>query len=224
MRENPLITGEVYHIFNKSIADFIIFNHLQEYERMILAIRYYMVKEHDNCLARFLESNQKEGQDINTILKAYLNEKPKLVDLIAYCIMPTHIHFILKQLQQNGISTFINNLLNSYTRYFNRKHKRKGPLLEGRFKSVIVKDDEQLLHLTRYIHLNPATAFLTNKPESWVASSYKEYLQYDALMGICNFRGILNISPHEYKKFTENRISYQRELAKIKELVVENPL
>lgn len=219
MRKDPLVTGEVYHIFNKSIADFVIFNHPQEFKRMITGMGYYLVKGHRYGLARFLELNQKE--DVNIIIQAHLDGKPRLVDIIAYCLMPTHVHFILKQLQDEAISTFVNNLLNSYTRYFNRRHRRKGPLWEGRFKNVLVRDDVQLLHLTRYIHLNPTTAFLVDKPEKWIASSYKEYLGYSDSFGLTNFRDILNIFPQEYKKFTDNRISYQRQLAKIKDLLIE---
>ena len=68
-------------------------------------------------------------------------------------------------------------ILNSYSRYFNTKQKRKGPLWEGRFENVLIKTDEQLLHLTRYIHLNPVTAYLVDQAKDWQASSYNEYLE-----------------------------------------------
>jgi putative transposase len=79
--------------------------------------------------------------------------------------MPTHIHLVLRQLKDGGISKFMSNILNSYSRYFNIKHNRKGPLWEGRFRKVLVGSDEQLLHLTRYVHLNPVTACLVDKPK-----------------------------------------------------------
>jgi len=63
---------------------------------------------------------------------------------------------------EEGISLYMKNLLNSYTRYFNTKTKRKGPLWQGRFKSVLIKMDEQL-YLTRYIHLNPTSEDLVEK-------------------------------------------------------------
>ncbi len=78
--------------------------------------------------------------------------------------MPTHIHLILKQLKEDGISAYMSKILNSYTCYFNRRTKRKGPLWESRFKRVEVTSDEQLLHLTRYIHLNPVTAHIVEEP------------------------------------------------------------
>lgn len=180
-----------------------------------------MANKHSSCLARFLELNEETNPDINEVLNDYLSEKTKSVDIIAYCLMPTHIHLIFKQLEDNGISRSVNNILNSYTRYFNIKHKRKGPLWESRFKSKRIESDEQLLHLSRYIHLNPVTAFLSDKPESWQYSSYKEFLGIKETPTFCNFTNHINIFPADYKKFTEDRISYQRELAKIKDLLTE---
>lgn len=185
-----------------------------------MTISYYAATKHPFCLARFLELNKKDNFNINTILNDYLDEKVKVVEIVAYCLMPTHVHLILKQSEENGISHFVNNILNSYTRYFNTKHKRKGPLWESRFKSKLVETDEQLLHLSRYIHLNPVTAFLVDKPELWRYSSYREYLCFESA-GTCNFNKLINISPQDYKKFTEDRISYQRELARIKDLIME---
>jgi putative transposase len=136
--------------------------------------------------------------------------------------MPTHVHFVLKQLSENGISIFIGNLLNSYTRYFNTKHKRKGPLWEGRFKSVLVREQGQLLHLTRYVHLNPVTAGLVDKPEEWAASSYREYIGIvSGKNRICDFKGVLDIDRRRYAKFVEDRIAYQRQLAWMRKLILE---
>jgi putative transposase len=134
--------------------------------------------------------------------------------------MPTHLHLILKQLKHNGISIFMNNILNSYTRYFNTKHKRKGPLWEARFKNILIEKDEYLLHLTRYIHLNPVTASLINKPEDWLASSYREYIEKNAEK-ICQYDDVLKTEPISYKQFVDDRISYQRELAKIKQYLFD---
>ena len=111
-------------------------------------------------------------------------------------------------------------MLNSYTRYFNIKHGRKGPLWEARFKSVRAETDQQLLHLTRYVHLNPATAKLVETPAEWSFSSYKEYL-YPGTSDICTFKDVLMISPDTYKEFVEDRLGYQRELAEIKALLLE---
>lgn len=156
------------------------------------------------------------------IKRAYLLEKDKnYVSVIAYCIMPTHIHIIIKQLCDNGISKYMNNTLNSYSRYFNVRNERRGPLWESRFKSIHIENDEQLLHLTRYIHLNPVSARLVDKPEEWVYSSYKEYLR-DTNKSLCDYGELIEINPLTYQSFVNERIDYQRELSKIKSLLLEN--
>lgn len=207
-----LITGEIYHIFNKSIAEFKIFNNTSESFRMLEEMRYYQKQGNSFSFSRFSKLENAN----------YLSEDKKAVEIIAYCIMPTHIHLVLKQLKDKGITFFMNNILNSYSRYFNLKHKRKGPLWEGRFKRVLVEDDEQLLHLTRYIHLNPVTAYLVDDPLKWETSSYKEYVCGGNLKdGICRYEDVLVIDTVSYKRFVEDRISYQRELAKLKHIIFE---
>src|SRR5438132_12702278 len=111
--------------------------------------------------------------------------------------MPNHFHFILKQRKENGISIFISLLINSYTKYFNTKYTRVGALLQGAFKSVIVESDEQLIHLSRYVHLNPRVSGLTKNLESYPWSSYKEYLSVPEL---CESKIILDLF-HSYQEY-----------------------
>jgi len=136
--------------------------------------------------------------------------------------MPTHIHLVLKQVVDNGISKFMAKVLNSYSRYFNCRHHRKGHLFEGKFKNVLVKDDEQMLHLTRYFHLNPTTAGLVKKPEDWFHSSYSEYIGKNKEDSICDFKEIISIKPAQYRKFVHDRIDYQKKLSLIKHLLIDD--
>lgn len=216
MRKDLLINGQVYHVFSKSIAEFRIFNNVDELMRMKNIVRYYQKESPEIKFSKFI----KLTKDIKDIKQEDFIQKENIVQILTYCIMPTHIHLVLKQLKQDGISIFMSNILNSYSKYFNIKHKRKGPLWESRFKNLLVENDEYLLHLTRYIHLNPVTIGLVDKPENWQASSYNEYMSR-ASDKICGYEGILNIEPIRYKEFVEDRISYQRELAKIKSLLID---
>ncbi len=106
---------------------------------------------------------------------------------------------------------FMKHILDSYSRYFNTKNNRKGPLWQGRFKHVLIETEEQFMHTTRYIHLNPTTDFLVERPEYWQFSSYKEYIGLDN-KGICNFKKYYPLVPEEYRKFVEAQIQYQQEL------------
>jgi len=211
----------IYHVFNKSIAGFKIFNLKADFLRMKELCKYYQIEKPSLKFSRFKEfSKLKKNPQMKLLWK--LSSEKKIVKIIAYWIMPTHLHFILKPLIENGISVFTSKILNSYTRYFNITHNRKGPLWEGRSKRILVKTDEQLLHLTRYIHLNPVTAHLVEKPEEWKFSSYLEYLGLIPPQEcICEFEDVLEINPQRYRQFVEDRISYQRELAKIKALLLE---
>jgi putative transposase len=137
--------------------------------------------------------------------------------------MPTQIHLILKQVKDGGIKKFLGLISQSYSQYFNSRHARKGPLWEGRFKNILIKNDEQLLHLTRYVHLNPVTSFLTNDPGDWKYSSYREYAgEIDIDKRLCSFEDILKIDKVSYKKFVSDQIDYQRQLAIIKKVVLED--
>ncbi|MFH1519965.1 MAG: transposase [Candidatus Omnitrophota bacterium] len=216
-----LVTGEVYHICTKSIAGFKIFNSDYEFARTQDLYRYYEFEKPLMRFSYFSRRKQIKGKEKENYFKGSFGNTEKIVDILAYCIMPTHIHLILKQLKEKGISVFMKNVLNSYTRYFNTKHKRKGPLWEGRFRRAWVGTDEYLLHLTRYIHLNPVTAYLANKPEKWKWSSYGEYISKSKSNNICRYQEILDINLRSYKKFVEDNRDYQRQLAKIKHLTLE---
>jgi len=207
---------KVYHITTKSIAEYVIFNNETEYLRMKELIQYYQVEDPPLRFSYFAARRKDKNELAN---KKDRQDKKKLVRIIAYSLMPTHIHLVLQQLKKNGISIYMNKVLNSYTHYFNAKHHRKGPLWTGRFKRVLVETDKQLIHLTRYVHLNPVTAYLVDRPELWQFSSYYEYRTTKPTKDrICEFKHILEISPGEYKKFVDNQISYQRELAATKGL------
>lgn len=178
-------------------------------------MKFYQKDNPTDRFSRFMEMNPEQKQKI-------LDSGSENLQIVTYCIMPTHIHLVLVQRKENMISRYMNNLLNSYTRYFNSKIGRKGPLWESRYKNILVKKDEQLQHLTRYIHLNPVSVNLVKKPEDWKYSSYEEYIGVGIKDRICNWGDFLEIKPTAYKKFVEERIEDQKELSKIKKILIEN--
>ncbi|MBN1527048.1 MAG: transposase [Candidatus Omnitrophica bacterium] len=213
IRKVPLITGEVYHIYNKSIADFTIFHTDIDYERMKEAMSYYAIKNPPVKLSLY-----------KRLKHAKSNRDNRIVDIIAYCLMPTHIHVILKETEKGGIEHFTGSISQSYSQYFNIKHRRKGPLWESRFGNVLIKNDEQLSHLTSYIHLNPVTAYIVNNPADWKYSSYGEYMgSIKECDRICCFSHLLTIDPFSYRKFVTEQIERQREIAEGKRLGEQKP-
>lgn len=221
-RKNLLVTGEYYHVFNKSIAGFRIFNNKQEFIRMLYLMRYYQWKDVPACFSHFTRMKQVESFGLDYGLFCLSQDNEKLVQIIAFCLMPTHVHVVVEQVTDGGISIFMSNILNSYSRYFNRKYKRLGPLWVGRFKGVSVETDDQMLHLSRYVHLNPTTANLVKKPEFWTCSSYLEYLnKIDGNLKLSCRDEVIDMSPVEYKQFVDDQIGYQKELKSIQNLILE---
>jgi putative transposase len=98
----------------------------------------------------------------------------KSVDVIAYCLMPNHYHFLV-YLRDETLSDSMKSLSLAYTKAINKKFDRCGVLFQGRFQSILVSDMNYLVQLARYIHLNPVKAGLVQKPEEWEFSSYLEY-------------------------------------------------
>lgn len=219
-RKNPLVNGQYYHIFNRSISGYIIFNNSDDYLRMLNIIDLCRFVDFKYKFSEFDVLSLKKQSLIITELK---ESSQALVEIVAYCLMPTHIHLILKQIEDKGITKYLARISNSYTRFFNIKHKRKGPLWEGHFKNVLVDSDEQLLHLTRYIHLNPCSASLVENPKDWAYSSCCEYITLDDQQGkICSFSDIISIPPKDYIRFVQDRKSYQKEISLIKKIIIDN--
>ena len=219
IRRNPLVNDAYYHIFSRSIAKFIVFNDQDEFDRLYQLITLCRHANFNYRYSRFLELTQQNQAEILEDLKKQNNF---LVHIIAYCFMPTHVHLVLKQTKDGGITKFMARILNGYSKYFNTKHKRTGPLWSGRFKSVMVSHDEQLLHLTRYLHLNPTSAGLADRPEGWPYSSYEEYISDNISPRICKFGNIIDMSKKEYGRFTKDHKGFQRDLSIIKYMTIDN--
>ncbi len=98
------------------------------------------------------------------------------ISIIAYCLMPNHYHFLIRQNTNIPISTFIKILFNSYVQALNKQIGRSGPLFEGRYKHVLVDKHEYLVHLVRYIHLNPVEAGFVNNADDYQFSNYLEWI------------------------------------------------
>ncbi|MBT9316817.1 REP-associated tyrosine transposase [Leptothoe spongobia] len=93
----------------------------------------------------------------------------------AYCLMPNHYHFLVHLCQQD-FSQKMQAFTLSYTKAMNKRYRRCGSIFQGRFQAILVNSDAYLLHLSRYIHLNPVEAGLVKRPEDWEFSSYVDYV------------------------------------------------
>lgn len=209
-RKVPFANGEYYHVFNRGVGQMPIFLSQNDYKRFLKTTFYYQI---EGVKPRF---------SIFAPTVVELDKSKKIVELISFCIMPNHFHFLLRQESDGGVIEFIRKLCNSYAKYFNIKNKRVGPLFQGEFKAVHVETEEQLIHLSRYIHLNPLVGYVASDLEYYKWSSYKEFLQLEDSK-FCLKDIILNHfkSVFDYKEFINSREEYAKKLELIKHQMLD---
>lgn len=209
-RKTPLVTGGYYHIFNRGSDKRDIYLLPRDYDRFQKTFYYYQFSGPKPRFSKYTKGN---------LFKPILSGK--FVEILCFALMPNHFHFLVKQLAENGASRFMSQLCNSYTKYFNTKHRRIGPLLQGAFKAVSVDSDEQLMHVSRYIHLNPLVSGLVKLPQQYKWSSYSEYI--NNIPCYCSISEILSFftSNVKYKEFTEDQIEYGTTLEILKHQLID---
>jgi len=213
--------GYIYHIFNRGIDRRSVFTGFREYLRAQELIEFYKHLETPVRYSKFLQLSKSLRDDV----LREINKSETQVDILAYCLMPNHFHFMLQQKVDKGVSTFIANFTNAYTRYFNTKHERIGPMFEGIFKAVLVESDEQLIHLSRYIHLNPVVSSIINESDlnNYKWSSYHEYIAPSKNSTVSKRDLVMSMfeSAKHYEKFVLDQIEYGKKLEIIKHLTLE---
>lgn len=192
MRKNKHAINEIYHIFNRGTEKRNIFLDQKDLERFFQSMLSFNSVQLTRSL--YQKSFQKEK----------IEEKP-LVNFIAYNLLPNHFHFILEQVEENGISKFIKRLLGGYSWYFNNKYKRSGSLFQGPFKSKIIDSNEYLLHLSVYVNLNDKLSSLGDQVAKLGKSSWEEYINSEKTSKKINLKKNIIIeqfpSKEAYKKF-----------------------
>lgn len=219
-RKTILATNEIYHVYNRGVEKRPIFLNKRDYIRFIETVNYYRFA---NCPMRFSYLKLLSYEEKDNIFKRLESESEKLVDVFAFCFMPNHIHFLLKQLVGKGISKFMAKITNAFSHYFNIRHDRIGHLFQGNFGAVRIETDEQLIHVSRYIHLNPVSSYLIEIRDlsNYEYSSYPEYI--NGASGFTNTKEVLSHfkNKNEYRKFVEDQADYARKLENIKHLTLE---
>ena len=207
-RKNPLTTGEYFHIYNRGVEKRQIAVDDHDRTRWIQTMLYY----------RFADT---KSQFSLADIESFSGQKP-LVDVISYCLIPNHFHLLAKQVLDNGITEWLRKTTVSYCRYFNTRHNRVGSLFQGPYKSRRIATTEDLLHVSRYIHLNPFVARIAEDPTTYRWSSFPAYLQPDKNPDLAQ-RIILDqfTSPEEYIKFVTDFADYARSLHDLQYLFID---
>ncbi|HLE48782.1 MAG TPA: transposase [Patescibacteria group bacterium] len=210
--------GETYHVYNRTTANEWTFSKKRDIERALNLISFY---HYEQTIRYSFFNKLKDFQKLDYLKNNSFDKK--IVEIYAYCFMPDHFHLLLRQTAENGIRNFLSNFQNSYAKYFNVKNKRHGSLFQNPFKAKHISSDETLLHVSRYIHLNPVTSYLmdTKELKDSVLTSFPIYLGKKETL--VDSKLILEIigSRLMYRKFVANQVDYQRKLGNIKYLLID---
>lgn len=216
-----LSTSEIYHVFNRSIGKEIIFAK-EKYLNQILRTANYYRYHQQMRLSRFnLLSENEQQKYLSPITK-----RMPLIDLYTFSFMPNHYHLLIKQLQERGVSKFISNIQNSFAKFFNLINDRVGSLFQRSFKAKRIRNNEEFIHVSRYIHLNHTTSGIIKFEQlptyEWTSLpcylNKKNNLFVDTKPILSYFK-----TPKKYLQFLSNQVDYQRKLKLIKQVMTDEP-
>lgn len=179
-----------YHVFNRGVAKQIIFKDSKDYSVFL------------NLFKRYLSPDP--VKDLKGRQYPHLRGD---IELLAFCIMPNHFHLLVFQAEDRSLTRLLSGVCTSYAVYFNKKYRRVGPIFQDIYKAVKVQNDAQLMHVSRYIHLNPEDYLIWQASSAGVYLGLRnlDWLQSEKVMGL--FEGV-----GEYKRFLNDHRDYENSL------------
>lgn len=221
IKRPQFVNEEIYHIVIRGVGDSLIFKEKSDYYRAI------------SSLYEFNTTNSVEIRGRKTLHQIKINgeafsvEKDPLVEILAFCLMPNHIHLLLRQVRNHGVSEFIRKLGAGYVGYFNKKYNRKGSLFI-RFQAIHIKDENQLKVVFVYIHTNPISLVVPKWKEKGIEnpvkviqflenykwSSYLDYIGKNNFPSVIKKDFFLKIMETEEncKNFIKNWVKFKAEI------------
>ncbi len=183
--KRPLIVNEeVYHVVVRAIENLKLFRNEKDYLRMIHDLFEFNDNNPVSSVYRHRRVSNVPRSFLGTLEKARGKKRDMLVEILAFCLMPNHIHLLLRQKKDEGISKFMRKLGAGYGLYYNQKYKRSGHLFQGRYKIIHIKDNEQLKIIFVYIHSNPVLLII---PE-WKEKGIEKAKLQEVLKFLENYR------------------------------------
>ncbi len=240
------VKGEIYHIVIRRAGDKKLFLDTDDHYRGIFCLYEFNNAQSVSILRRrrrirFLKNRWKREQSSPVPSLKLADERDRLVELLAFCFMPNHIHLLLKPLKEDGISKFMLKLESGYAAYFRSKYgiKIKGHFFQDRFKSVRIKTRGQLSVVFVYIHTNSLALIEPNWKEKGIGnptraikfleeeyrwSSFFDYLGKKNFPSVTERDFLLEImgGPEGCKKAVEHWVKYKAEIKEFSELALES--
>lgn len=246
-RKEGFENGEIYHVILRALDDNLIFKDVNDYYRGIFSIYEFnnanpvTIQARRKARAAFKKSLKKVDRlPMSIQLTDFVDNRNMTVETLAFCFMPNHIHLLLKQIKENGISKFMQKVGIGYGKYFNEKYGRKGHVFQDAFKSVHIEDDKQFMVVASYIFTNPIALIepgwkecgVKNHSVEEVANFLEEYKwsSYRDCIGIKNFD---SVTQRDFllemmggaggcRKAVEDWVGHKKELAQYDTLFLEN--
>lgn len=214
------VENGVYHAYNRGVEKRKIFLDDQDYRVFLHLLKYYL----SPIDAQADHPIVKTGH-LNLLRPRPLKNLEKEVELIAYCLMPNHFHLLLKQNPIDGMTKLLRRIATTYALYFNRRYKRVGYLFQGHYKAVLIDNDPALLHISRYIHLNPqelTRSILVSYPYSsypyFLGLKNAVWLKPNLVLSLFNTQSSTGYT--SYKEFVEKFADNPEKI--IKEIVIDD--
>lgn len=214
-----LSANEIYHVFNRSIGKEIIFSSERFLKKILRIVDYYRFNQRLKYSEFIRLSPDLQQNYLSSIVS-----NPPLIDMYVFSFMPNHFHFLVKQLQDKGVSIFLSNIQNSFAKNFNLINDRNGSLFEHSFKAKRITNNEEFIHVSRYIHLNHVTSKIIEFEQllTYEWTSLPCYIN-EKVNKFVNTKPILDYfkTPEKYLIFLKNNVDYQRKLKIIKDLILD---
>jgi len=234
IKRPQLVNSEIYHIVNRGVGDSLIFKDKDDCYRAIFSLYEFndtvtpiTIRERRKARLKAKKANREQFSDT----------REALVEILAFYFMPNHIHLLLRQIKDNGVTQFMRKLGAGYASYFNKKYNRKGHLFQGRFRAVHIKNEEQLKIVFVYIHTNGTSLIEpgwkemgVKNPEKVIKflenykwSSYQDYIGKKNFPSVTKRDFLLKVMGGEVgcRKFVENWIEHKKDIMDSSELALE---
>ena len=234
----PLINGQIYHIIVRAIEDLQLFRNEKDYLRMTHDLFEFNDEDPVSSVYRVsLVRTPNVTRSFLVTLGERRKKRKMLVEVLTFCLMPNHIHLLIRQLREGGISKFMRKIGAGYGLYYNQKYKRNGRLFQGRYKIVLAENNEQLKTLFVYIHTNPTAIIFPKWKERGIKdlkkavkyienyrwSSYPDYLGNKNFPSLTSreFLAKLMGGISGYREFVNGWLRFKKKLVDFEKLTLE---
>ncbi|MEK9135432.1 MAG: transposase [Patescibacteria group bacterium] len=231
IKRPQLVNNEIYHIVIRGAGDSLIFKNEDDRYRAIFSLYEFNTKGSIE-----IREQRKKRKIIKASGEPFSDNRKLLVEIWAFWFMSNHIHLLLKQKKDGGISEFVKKFGAGYVGYFNKKHNRKGPLF-AKFRAVHIKDDKQLITVFVYIHTNGISLIESKWKERGISnpkkvieflenykwSSFQDYIGKKNFPSVTSREFLLNIMGGEKgcKEIIDDFVRYKKTFKGFDEVILE---